>query len=140
MEAVRLRIADKYFFDNAELLLPSIKDAAGGLLEDGVNAWLTQIYNLTPKTHKDRGVARSGYDAKELNGALREKMNVISGIHKETCVDCGALLSKGKEGFDFYKKGCCTGFLPCATAPFCRKFLFEPTRRSSKHVFESVPL
>lgn len=101
MEAVRLRIADKYFFDNAELLLPSIKDAAGGLLEDGVNAWLTQIYNLTPKTHKDRGVARSGYDAKELNGALREKMNVISGIHKETCVDCGALLSKGKEGFDF---------------------------------------
>lgn len=24
MEAVRLRIADKYFFDNAELLLPSI--------------------------------------------------------------------------------------------------------------------
>lgn len=59
MEAVRLRIADKYFFDNAELLLPSIKDAAGGLLEDGVNAWLTQIYNLTPKTHKDRGVARS---------------------------------------------------------------------------------
>lgn len=53
MEAVRLRIADKYFFDNAELLLPSIKDAAGGLLEDGVNAWLTQIYNLTPKTHKD---------------------------------------------------------------------------------------
>ena len=101
MEAVRLRIADKYFFDNAELLLPSIKDAAGGLLEDGVNAWLTQMYNLTPKTHKDRGVARSGYDAKELNGALREKMNVISGIHKETCVDCGALLSKGKEGFDF---------------------------------------
>ena len=56
---------------------------------------------VTPKTHKDRGVARSGYDAKELNGALREKMNVISGIHKETCVDCGALLSKGKEGFDF---------------------------------------
>ena len=98
---ISIRIADKYFFDNAELLLPSIKDAAGGLLEDGVNAWLTQIYNLTPKTHKDRGVARSGYDAKELNGALREKMNVISGIHKETCVDCGALLSKGKEGFDF---------------------------------------
>ena len=39
MEAVRLRIADKYFFDNAELLLPSIKDADGVLLEDGVNIW-----------------------------------------------------------------------------------------------------
>ena len=101
MEAVRLRIADKYFFDNAELLLPSIKDADGVLLEDGVNIWLTQVYSLTPKTHKDRGDTRSGYDAKELNKALREKMSIISGIHKGTCVDCGALLSKGKEGFDF---------------------------------------
>ena len=101
MEAVRLRIADKYFFDNAELLLPSIKDADGVLLEDGVNIWLTQVYSLTPKTHKDRGDTRSGYDAKELNKALREKMSIISGIHKGTCVDCGALQSKGKEGFDF---------------------------------------
>lgn len=101
MEAVRLRIADKYFFDNAELLLPSIKDADGVLLEDGVNIWLTQVCSLTPKTHKDRGDTRSGYDAKELNKALREKMSIISGIHKGTCVDCGALLSKGKEGFDF---------------------------------------
>ena len=101
MEAVRLRIADKYFFDNAELLLPSIKDADGVLLEDGVNIWLTQVYSLTPKTHKDRGDTRSGYDAKELNKALREKMSIISGIHKGTCVDCGALLSKGKEGFTF---------------------------------------
>ena len=64
MEAVRLRIADKYFFDNAELLLPSIKDAAGGLLEDGVNAWLTQIYNLTPKTHKDIIESKTVHDFK----------------------------------------------------------------------------
>ena len=102
MEAVRLRIADKYFFDNAELLLPSIKDAAGGLLEDGVNAWLTQMYNLTPKTHKDRGVARSGYDAKELNGALREKMNVISGIHKKLALIAERYFQKGKKVLIFH--------------------------------------
>lgn len=101
MESVKLKIADSFFFDNAELLLPSIKDAAGNLLESKITAWLTQTYGLTPKTHKDKGVPRPGYDAKELNKALREKIGVIVGVHKETCVNWGALLSKGQEGFDF---------------------------------------
>lgn len=101
MDSVKLKISDKFFFDNAELLLPSIKDADGDLLEPKIVTWLTQTYCLTPKMHKDKGVARLGYDAKELNTALREKMTVIAGIHKETCVNWGALLTKGQEGFDF---------------------------------------
>ena len=101
MDTVKIKIASEYFFNNADLLLPAIKDASGNLLKDGITTWLTQSYELTPKDHTEDGVTRSGYNAAELNSVLREKMTVISGIHKETHVEYGAILTTGKKGFDF---------------------------------------
>ena len=101
MDTVKIKIASEYFFNNADLLLPAIKDASGELLKDGITTWLTQSYELTPKDHTEDGVTRSGYNAAELNSVLREKMTVISGIHKETHVEYGAILTTGKKVFDF---------------------------------------
>lgn len=101
MSAVKIKIAHEMFFNNADLLLPSIKDSTGTLLSIGIRTWLTQPYNLTPKDHTEGGVTRLGYNATELNSALREKMAAIPGIHGETYVEYGAILAKGKKGFDF---------------------------------------
>lgn len=101
MDTVKIKMARESFFNNADLLLPAIKDASGELLKDGIAAWLTRPYELTPKNHTEDGVTRSGYNAAELNSVLRKKMTVISGIHKETYVEYGAILTTGKKGFDF---------------------------------------
>ncbi len=101
MADVKLKISENYFFDNAELLLPALKSSTGTLIEGEIRHWLTQTYDLTPKNHTDKGVTRIGYNADELNKALRKKMSTIPGIHNETCVAWNALISKGKEGFDF---------------------------------------
>lgn len=101
MSAVKIKIASEMFFNNADLLIPSIKDSAGALLSAGIRTWLTEVYDLTPKEHREGKVFRSGYNATELNTALREKMAAIPGIHGETYVEYGAILTKGKKGFDF---------------------------------------
>lgn len=101
MDTVKIKIADEYFFNNADLLLTAIKDASGKLLKDGITTWLTQSYRLMPKDHTEKKGTRSGYNATELNRVLREKMTVVAGIHKETYVEDGAILTAGKKGFDF---------------------------------------
>lgn len=101
MDTVKIKIAKEKFFNNADLLRSAIKDSDENLLESGIRAWLTQPYMLTPKEHKEGGIIRLGYNATELNSALREKMTAISGIHGETYVAYGAILTKGKKGFDF---------------------------------------
>lgn len=101
MDNIKIRISENYFFDNADLLLPAIKDSAGNLLEPQISDCLAQTYQLTPKIRTERGLSRTGYDASELNKVLRNKMAAISGIHGETCVEYGAFISRGKEGFDF---------------------------------------
>lgn len=53
MDTVKIKIASEYFFNNADLLLPAIKDASGNLLKDGITTWLTQSYELTPKDHTE---------------------------------------------------------------------------------------
>lgn len=101
MDNVKIRISKNHFFDNADLLLPAIKDSADNPLEPQFSAWLSKTYQLTPKVRTERGATRTGYDATELNKVLRNEMTVISGIHGETCVEYGAFISRGKEGFDF---------------------------------------
>lgn len=101
MDTVKIKIAQEMFLNNADLLLPSIKDSAGAALGSGIRTWLEQHYTLTPKNHTEGGTARLGYNATELNVVLREKMTAISGIHGETYVEYGAILTKGKKGFDF---------------------------------------
>ena len=101
MDTVKIKIAHEHFFNNADLLLDSIKDSAGALLRDGISTWLSQDYELTPKEHTEDGITRLGYNATELNSALRQKMNAVAGIHGETEVEYGAILKIGKKGFDF---------------------------------------
>lgn len=101
MDNVKLQIAKNHFFDNADLLLPAIKDSVGNPLEPQISTWLSKTYQLTPIVRTERGVTRTGYDATELNKVLRDEMVAISGIHGETCVEYGAFISRGKEGFDF---------------------------------------
>lgn len=101
MDTIKIKIANERFFGNADLLLPAIKDSAGILLSTDIRTWLTESYELTPKDHREGGAIRSGYNASELNSALREKMAAIPGIHGETYVEYGAILTKGKKGFDF---------------------------------------
>lgn len=101
MDTVKLKIAKNHYFNNADLLLSSMKDSSGALLKDGINLWLSQQYELTPESHTEKGNTRSGYNAGELNSVLREKMGVVSGIHRETYVEYGTILKAGKRGFDF---------------------------------------
>jgi len=101
MPSVKIKVAKQYFLNNADLLLPSIKDSAEVLLSEGVDAWLNQYFELTPKEHVENKISRWGYDAGELNIVLRDKMNVISGIHSETIIEYGSFLKIGKRGFDF---------------------------------------
>lgn len=101
MDNVRIKIANERFFNNADLLLPVLKDSDGTLFENRVKTWLSESYELTPKDHTEDGVTRSGYNAAELNTVLRQKMVGIPGIHGETYVEYGAILIKGKKGFDF---------------------------------------
>lgn len=101
MESVNVYIKDQYFFNNGDLLLPSIKDSTGVLLQSGIESWLNQPYTLTTTIHQESGISRNGYKADELNTELRKKMNCIQGIHGETYVEYGAILTTGKKGFDF---------------------------------------
>lgn len=101
MGNVNVKIREQRFFNNGDLLLPSIKDSSGKLLKEGIEEWLNQSYDLTPSTHREKGETWTGYTAGELNSALRDKMVCVSGIHGETYVDFGAILTKGKKGFDF---------------------------------------
>ncbi|MBR3691864.1 MAG: hypothetical protein IKL89_04090 [Clostridia bacterium] len=101
MCAVRLKIGKQSFFNNADLLLPAIKDSQGNPIEDGVRAWLEQDYELAIVQHNEVSGTRDGYDAKQLNKLLRKKMYSIGGIHGEVYVEHGAFLTKANKGFDF---------------------------------------
>lgn len=94
-------ISKNQYFNNSNLLLPSIKDSKGNLLETQIVDWLTQEYELKAKKHTNKGVTRDGFDANDLNAVLRDKMISISGIHGESYVENGTFLKSGKKGFDF---------------------------------------
>lgn len=94
-------IKEQSFINNGDLMLASIKDAAGVSIKDSIEAWLNQEYEVTPTRHTEKGISRMGYNAKEINKVLRSKMNIVSKIHNETYVDYGCILHKGIEGFDF---------------------------------------
>lgn len=101
MANLNITIKEQYFFNNGDLLLPSIKDSAGRLLQSGIEFWLNTTYDLQIKDHTEGGVTRQGLDASDLNKALRDRMTCISGIHGETYIEYGAILRKAKKGFDF---------------------------------------
>ena len=96
MGRVKFKIAEQTFFNSGELLLPTIKDRDGNELECGIKSWLEQQYELDSEMRS----GKEKFNADQLNVVLREKM-LIPGIHGETYVENGAILVKGKEGFDF---------------------------------------
>lgn len=101
MSKVKITIAEEKYYNNGELLVESIKHKSGKLFSDSIREWLNNEYDLSTKTHTEKGVSWNGYNATELNEALRSKMNIVPDLHGETTVEDGVLMHHGKEGFDF---------------------------------------
>ena len=96
-----LTISKQTFFNNGNLILPCLTDKAGTLIETGIRTWLCQDYDIITKVHTEKGISYIGYDATDVNKKLREQMDSIVGIHKETHIEYGALFHDTKKGFDF---------------------------------------
>lgn len=103
MSSVQTKIAKESFICNGDLILKSITDKAGNDLRSQISLWLNNNYIFQDITRTKRHgiVAWNGFNATDINKRLREKMNIVSGIHGESCVEYDSILSKGKKGFDF---------------------------------------
>ena len=102
MSKVELCISKSCYFNNGDLLISSIKDLSGECIEDKVKKWLNQTYELKVTEHHEKARGKwNGYNADDLNNALREKISEISGVHSESYVENGAFVKAGKKGFDF---------------------------------------
>lgn len=65
MDKVSLFIKRNHFFNNADLLISSIKDSAGYPVKEKVSEWINQLYELQPKEHNDKS-RENGLDTMQI--------------------------------------------------------------------------
>lgn len=99
MSNVKTQISNEFFFHNGDLLLKSISIKNGVTLQKAINAWLNNDYVFEDSLHKD---GRKGFTADSVNKQLRAKMkDCVPGIHGESFIEYGSIISVSKKGFDF---------------------------------------
>lgn len=105
MGIVQTKISRQYFFLNGDLLLHSISTNSknGNGLQTEIEKWLNNSYCFKDTIHQKKGnPERAGYSADSVNKQLRLKMREhITGIHGESFVEYGSIVSVSKKGFDF---------------------------------------